>query len=241
MVVVVSGANGGIGRAISAALLDRKVGVVACYRNMTSDFSEWIKYAQDSYGTLINVERLDLSSNESAKTDAKRIIENYEVQGLVNNAALAAGSLFMMTPEKKLKEVFEVNFFSTIQVSQVIAKSMIKNSKGRIVNVSSISGHFSSRGFLSYGASKAALDYATKIMAEELAMYGITVNSVAPGLTETPMLDEMEEVAKEWFRQLSFSKKFSRPDELANLVTYLLLDSPSQLTGQVISLDGGMP
>lgn len=241
MTVVVSGANGGIGRAISLALLNREISVVACYRKMTSDYSAWFSSLKGSYGALINAEKLDLSSSESVKIDAKHIIEKYDINGLVNNAALATGSRFMMTSQQNLKDVFEVNFFSTLLVSQMIAKSMIQNSKGRIINISSISGHLTSQGFLSYGASKAALDYSTRIMAEELSIYGITVNAVAPGLTETPMLDSMEDTSKEWFRQLSFSKRFSQPDEVANLVTYLLLDSPTQLTGQIISLDGGMP
>lgn len=241
MKVLLTGASGGIGRAITMALLERGVSVVACCRALNPEYSSWIEAIPVDLRTSLYLETLDLSNVEVAELTIKGIVEKHEIQGLVNNAATSVGSLFMMTSKQTLKSTFEINFFSTIIVSQVVAKEMIKKKQGRIVNISSVSSNYSSRGFLAYGASKAALDYATRIISEELAPYEICVNAVAPGLTETPMLRRMDGDSKEHYRNFSFSKRFSSPDEIANVVTYLLLDSPKQLTGKVIAIDGGMP
>jgi 3-oxoacyl-[acyl-carrier protein] reductase len=238
---VVTGANGGIGRAIVENLAQRSLNIIVCCRSITPSLTSWADQLSNNLGVKIHPRILELDTVEMAQQGMKTILSEFQVSFLVNNAAESEGSLFMLTSEKSIKRIFEVNFFSTIAISQMVAKQLIRKRTGRIVNITSVSASYSSKGFLSYGASKAALNYSTKVMAEELFQYGVTVNAVAPGPTQTPMLDKMDEYSRKKFQNLSFSKKFSLPEEIASLVTFLLLDASEQITGKVLEIDGGMP
>jgi 3-oxoacyl-[acyl-carrier protein] reductase len=208
---------------------------------MDESFSEWLKQVSNGSGVDIVSARVDLNSWQTARSQFDAAISDRQISGLANLAGAANGALFMMTPIEDMKKVFEINLFSTIAISQIAVKRFMKARAGRIVNVSSVSAKYASRGFLTYGASKSSIEYVTKVMAAELSSYGIAVNAVSPGMTETRMLDETDVVTKDLLLNMSFSKRASTPNEVAQIIEFLLLDSPTQVTGKIIEVDGGMP
>jgi 3-oxoacyl-[acyl-carrier protein] reductase len=146
-----------------------------------------------------------------------------------------------MTSIKKFKEIFEVNFFSQALFTQYVLKAMIKNKKGSIVNISSTSGMDSNFGRSAYSASKAAMISQSKTLSKELGQYNIRVNTIAPGLTDTEMMQNNtpKEVIKDVLENLSL-KRLADPKEIANAALFLSSDLSSYITGQTIRVDGGM-
>jgi 3-oxoacyl-[acyl-carrier protein] reductase len=160
---------------------------------------------------------------------------------LVNNAGIVSkNALFMMTPIDTIREVFEVNFFGQMLVTQFAARVMSRQKRGSIVNVSSIAALDGDPGQLEYVASKAALIGATKKLAKELAPSGIRVNAVAPGITETGMLSRMSIDVKEKILNKSDMKRVAAPADIAQAILFLASDLSSYITGQILRVDGGM-
>ena len=156
---------------------------------------------------------------------------------LVNNAGVPGGSLTEMTSIKSLREIFEINFFSQIKVTQLLLRLLKKSKNGSIINIGSISGLFAERGNLAYGSSKAALMFATKIMAKEFSVYNIRVNSIAPTVTETDMLKKMDENAKDKLLKDANLKKPLSPMDVANKALYLASDETINISGQIIEIN----
>ena len=166
--------------------------------------------------------------------------EHKRIDVLVNNAGVAHGGLFQMTPVSDIKRVFEINYFSVIQITQLVSRIMLRKGNGVIVNLASVAGIDLEAGNCAYGASKAALIAFTKTAAKELAKQGIRINAVAPGLTDTRMATQMEKDAGEDMINASAMKRLGRPEEIANAIFFLASDDASFITGQVLRVDGGM-
>lgn len=144
-----------------------------------------------------------------------------------------------MTPMSKLKEVFQINYFSQIYIMQLVARYMMRQKKGCIVNMASVGGIETNAGYLAYGSSKAALIWATKSISKELGKYNIRVNAVAPGLTETQMghYKSQEEIDK--VLAVTSLGRMGTPEEIARSVCFLASEEASFITGQVLIVDGG--
>ena len=155
-------------------------------------------------------------------------------------AGVTLDALFHMITMDQLRRTFEINFFSQIFFTQYITKLMLRQGRGSVVNMSSISALDGNAGQLSYSASKAALIAATKTLSQELAPKGIRVNAVAPGVIDTAMTEGIPEEAMA--RQMSRSelKRLGLPEEVAGAVLYLASDLSGFVTGQVIRVDGGI-
>lgn len=145
-----------------------------------------------------------------------------------------------MTPISKISEEFEVNFFSQLQFSQSIARLMVRAKTGSIINMASVSGLLGDLGTISYGSSKAALMYATKTMARELGEFNVRVNAIAPSVTKTDMLDQMEAGARDRMILSTALKRPAEVIEVANVALFLASDLSSYVTGQTLRVDGGL-
>ena len=144
-----------------------------------------------------------------------------------------------MTKMEDIRKVMEVNFFSAIELIQLVCRSMMRQRKGSIVNIASIAAWGEDTSQMEYSASKAAMVIATKKLARELGSAGIRVNAVAPGLTQTKMLDVLETEAEEQIKKGLGMHRFGTPEEIAEVCLFLASDKSSYVTGETIKVDGG--
>lgn len=238
--IIVTGAMRGIGRTILELFAENGANIWACDRIQNDEFEQDIKVLAEKNNIWIEPVYFDLSDEESIKNGVQQIIkEKKQIDVLVNNAGIAFGALFTMTPIAKLKDVFQINYFAHIQVMQLVLRTMMKQKSGCIINMASIGGIETAPGYLAYGSSKAALIYATKSVSHEVGQYGIRVNAIAPGLVETDMgaYKSQEEIDKILDRS-SLHRK-AKPKEIANCALFLASDQSSFITGQVMIADGG--
>ena len=238
---VVTGANRGIGRSITETFAENRCDIFACMREVTLETKKWLKSLENKFNIVITPIELDLSDEDSIKNSIKQIFSiSKRIDILVNNAGIASGGLFQMTPISELRKVFEINFFSQILFTQGIAKIMIRNKSGSIINLSSSAAFIADPGTLSYGSSKSALIRATESMAMELGTLNIRVNAIAPGVTKTDMFDQMSKDARDKLINSSALKRSAEPKDIANVALFLASELSSFVTGQVIRADGGI-
>ena len=239
---VVTGCNRGIGKRILEIFSENKATVFACVRNVDEAFKSFLNELTKKYNNQIIPIQFDLTDENKIKAAANDILaSNKPIDILVNNAATIHTAIFQMTPIKKLKEVFDVNFFSQTIFTQYILKSMIKNKKGSIVYISSSSALDGNEGRSAYSSTKAAIITQAKVLSRELGVHNIRVNSIAPGLTDTDMMKEnhKKEIVNEIISRTSL-RRIADPKEIANIVLLLSSDLTSYVTGQNIRVDGGM-
>lgn len=237
---IVTGTRRGIGYAILEEFAKNGANVWACARRQDDNFEEEINQIAEENGVWIKPIYFDLTDSESIKSSLQLVIkEKLPIDILVNNAGISHGGLLTMTPIVKVKEVFEVNYFAQLQIMQLVVRVMMRQKSGSIVNMVSVGGIETAPGYLAYGSSKAALLYATKSVSHELGEYGIRLNAVAPGLTNTEMGNHKsnEEIQKVLNR--SSLHRMANPEEIAKCVSFLASDKASFITGQVLIADGG--
>jgi 3-oxoacyl-[acyl-carrier protein] reductase len=239
-VAIVTGANRGIGKTILELFVQNGATVYGAAREVGSLTSLIESYSQEYEGKIIPL-YFDLTQDATMKSAIENLIKNkVKVDILVNNAGVAHGGLLQMTSITKMREIFEVNFFSQMRLIQLVIKLMKLNSSSSIINIGSIAGIDSYPGYTSYGSSKAALIYATKSLSKELSQINIRVNAVAPGLTETDMALQMETKAKSEMINSSALKRMALKDEIAETVLFLASEKSNFINGQIIRVDGGI-
>jgi len=239
---VITGSNRGIGLKILEIFSQNGADVIACSRNVDKNFLNKINKLKKKFNNNIFPIKLNLENEDSVKEAFSEINAlNLNINILINNAGVIHNALYQMTSIKKLKEIFQVNFFSQTIFTQYIIKSMIKKKNGSIVYISSSSAIDSNVGRGAYSASKAALISQSSTLSRELGSSNIRVNTIAPGLTNTDMMRDntSAEIIKEVTSNLSL-KRAAEPNEIANLALFLASDLSSYITGQVIRADGGM-
>ena len=240
-VAVVTGANRGIGKCITETFAENGANIIACMRVINPESDKWIKNLESKFNISINPVMVDLSDEKSVKESIKEIFSiSKRIDVLVNNAGIASGALFQMTPIAELRKIFEINFFSQIVLSQGIAKIMVRNKSGSIINISSTAAFIADPGTLAYGSSKSAFARATQSMANELGLSNIRVNAIAPSVTKTDMFDQMSAEARDKLINSSALKRAAEPKEIANVALFLASELSSFVTGQVIRADGGI-
>lgn len=239
---IITGCARGIGKQILQKFAENGANIWACIRKPDKEFSEYIHQLSEQYKVSITPIYFDLGNTEEIKNAVKEIRQSKQpVDILVNNAGITYNALFQMTSIEKLKELFEINFFSQFIFTQYVVKLMVRQKAGSIVNISSTAAIDANSGRSAYGASKAAVICVTKAMAEELAEYNIRANVIAPGITETEMVSASmtTEVIKETIEQTKL-KRIGKPFEIANAALFLASDLSSYVTGQVLRVDGGL-
>jgi 3-oxoacyl-[acyl-carrier protein] reductase len=237
---IITGANRGIGLATLELFAKEGCNIWACIRKPNAKFEDLILKLSKQYNVWIKTVPFDLSVEEQIKTGIHQIVsERKSIDILVNNAGIAYGGLMSMTPLQKLREVFEINYFSQIFMMQLVSRVMIRQQSGCIINMASVGGIEINPGYLAYGSSKAALIWATKCISKELGRYNIRVNAVAPGMTDTLMghYKSQEEVQKT-IDKTSLSR-MAKPEEIAQGILYLASTNSSFITGHILVIDGG--
>lgn len=238
---LITGCNRGIGRAMVEKFVSEGAGVICAIRKENPEFREFTDKLASENGVTIDHIYFDLTDEDSIKAAFKELQKvKRPIDILVNNAGIPAGGFLLMTSLAKVKEVMQVNFFSQILVTQLVAKMMMKQKRGSIINMSSVTAIDNQGGWTAYGSSKAAMMSFTRTIARELAPFNIRVNAVAPGLIETQMGGEMDEKFQEEMIARSDLGRKGTPEEVANLISFLASDEASYITGQVIRIDGGM-
>ncbi len=238
--VLITGANRGIGRALVEAFAAEGSNIIAHARKETPEFFNMLQQVEKKY--QINTETIffDVLDKKNMQSSIKNLISQSPcIDVLINNVGIAHGGLFQMTSINKIREIFDVNFFSYLELTQLILRRMIKNGGGSIINMASVAGIDLSEGNCAYGVSKASVIAFTKTLAAECGKNNIRVNAIAPGLVETDMANLMEKKAKERMINSSAMQRKAKPEEIAEVAVFLASDKASFINGQIIRVDGG--
>ena len=230
--VFISGASRGIGNSIAKYFAQNDYIVVGTSRNE-------FKF-DDKTENLIPV-KLDVTSRDDVQNCFDFLkSENLLPDILINNAGITSDQIFLRMKNEDWDNVIDTNLNGVFNLSKIFVKNMIKNKKGRIINISSISGLMGNPGQVNYSSSKSALNGFTKSLAKELGSRNITVNCVAPGFIETDMTSFLEEDAKQRIEETIPLGRLGKAEDIAKLVAFLASDEASYITGQTISIDGGL-
>jgi 3-oxoacyl-[acyl-carrier protein] reductase len=234
--IIVTGASGGLGRAITQRLLADGHRVVAASRSCPPELAAIL----EAGGDRAAYEPLDLAKPGELLKVARTIIEHHgHPFGLVNNAAVAPSGVLATMYDSEITELLQVNVTSTILLTKYLLRPMLVERRGRIVNVSSIIAATGYNGLSVYGASKAALVGFTRSLAREVGRVGITVNAVAPGYMETGMTVALMPDQLDTIRRRSAMRQLIDPRDAAGAVAYLLGPDGGRITGTVLTVDAG--
>lgn len=240
--VFITGSNGGIGSELVRRFASAGYHIYAHSRKTSEEWEEGLDHIRSEYGIQVLPVCFDLTDSEKMKECMQQMLrEKKQIDVLVNNAGMMHAGLFQMTEMETIRRVFDVNLFAAMELTQWVIRSMVRKKKGSIVNILSIAGLDLGLGQCAYGVSKAAMGAFTKTLASELSNYGIRVNGVAPGFTDTKMA-QSEELRRE--REMIESGKgafcrLAKPEEIAETVFFLASDASSFVNGQIIRVDGG--
>lgn len=239
---IVTGARRGIGRATVEKFAQYGANVWACARKYDEAFEADMAALAEKYGVWIEPVYFDMADGEQIKAAFKQIqSKKTPIDILVNNAgAVAPSTSFVMTSIEKMKEIFNVNFFAQMQLTQYAARLMMRQKSGSIVNLASIAALDGEPAQLEYVGSKAAVVGAAKKLAIELGEYGIRVNAVAPGVIDTDMGNEMQPELMKRIIDSTVMKRCGNPEEIAEAIAFLASDKASFITGQILRVDGGL-
>lgn len=238
--IIVTGANRGIGKAVICKLASEGANIWACARTYNEKFENELKEIASKNKVFIEPVYFDLNNEEEIKGAVKTIIQTKKaIDGLVNNAGIALYNKLQFMKIEDIKNVFNNNYFSSLYLTQLLMRRMTKNTSS-IVFLSSIAGFIPEVGNIAYGGSKAAISHAVRILAKELSADGIRVNAVAPGLVDTDMKKlASEDTWKELTKSIILGR-VAAPEEIANVISFLLSTQSSYINAQTIHVDGGM-
>ncbi len=233
---IVTGGGRGIGRTISLELAASGYHVTINYKSGRSAAEETLEMIRQNGGQGRTI-AFDVTDAGAVQQAVKEIAGEFDIDVLVNNAGITADGLFVMMPEKDWQSVIDTSLAGFYNVTKPVLKKMLRAKKGAIVSISSISGIMGNRGQVNYSAAKAGVIGASKALAAEVARMGVRVNAVAPGLIETEMT---REAPVDTIKQMIPMARIGKPEEVARVVRFLCSEDASYVTGEVISVDGGM-
>ncbi len=239
-IAVVTGGARGIGRAIVETLAQRGADVLAGDLNEDQVKATAAEIAAATGRRVVGC-RVNVADSTSAKEFIERAFAEFgRVDILVNNAGITRDNLIVRLNDEDWDLVLDVNLKGAFNCCRAVARAMMKQRYGRIVNISSVAGIAGNAGQTNYASSKAGLIGFTKSLAKELGSRNITVNAVAPGFVTTVLTDVLPQELKEMALKMTPLGRFGKPEDIARAVAFLVSDDAEFITGQILSVDGGM-
>lgn len=237
---LVTGASGGLGRAIAGTLAANGASVVVAYGRNSAAADEVVAGIKAQGGEAIAVQA-DVSTTAGADALVKATLDAYgRIDILVNNAGVKRDTLILRMKDEDWDQVLETNLRGVFLLCRAVARPMLKQRAGRIINISSIAGLIGNAGQVNYSAAKAGLIGLTKALAREVGSRGITVNTVAPGPIEIGMVEDLTEEQRAAFVSQIPLGRLGAAEDVANAVLFLASHQASYITGQTLAVDGGL-
>lgn len=238
-VAVVTGAGRGIGKAIALRLAGEGASIAACGRTLANVETTVVEVAKA--GGKATAYEVDVANAAQVSATCEKILKDFSrADVLVNNAGVTRDNLLMRMSEEEWDAVLDTNLKGAFNFTKALSRAMLKQRSGRIINISSIIGLTGNPGQSNYAASKAGLIGFTKSLARELASRSITVNAVAPGFIVTDMTQALGAEAQEVLKKRIALGRLGTAEDVANVVMFLASDLAGYITGQVITVDGGL-
>ena len=239
-VALVTGASRGIGQATAIELAKAGADIIGNFMGNEAGAQETVEAIE-----ALGRKAIKIKANVGDADDVQAMVDEAHatfghIDILVNNAGITRDGLLIRMKDSDWDEVLNINLKGVYLVTKAVAKLMVKQRAGRIINMTSVSGVTGNVGQANYAAAKAGVIGFTKTCAKELAARGITVNAIAPGFIETAMTDVLPEKIKEGIAATVPLGRMGQPEEIAGVVTFLASDFASYITGQVLNVDGGM-
>lgn len=236
----ITGGNRGLGLEIVKKFASAKYNIIVSTRKQYAAFEQACRELEEVNDITVKHIYMDLSSRESIVEGLKCFADlKVTPTVLVNNASMPYDKIALMSKISDIELCFQVNYFAAVQITQYIARKMLRTG-GSIINISSVSSLIKQPAGAGYSASKAAVNVFTTSLAQELAPFKIRVNAVAPGGMRTEMFESTNEVNKDMLVGNTALKRVGEPEEIADLVLYLASDRSSFINGQIIRIDGGL-
>ena len=239
-VALITGGSRGIGRVIALTLAGAGYDIAFCYTSNETAAKETATEIEKT-----GVKALPIKADVSNEADVTAMVQAAKdtlgsIDVLVNNAGITRDGLLLRMSDKDISDVLNTNLKSAFYTTKAVLRDMMKNRRGKIINITSIVGITGNAGQSNYAASKAGLIGFTKSVADEYGSKGICVNAVAPGFIETEMTDKLPEEVKAAYLERIGLKRFGTPEDVANVVKFLASPDSDYITGQVIEVTGGM-
>jgi len=239
-VALITGGSRGIGEGMVRAFVSQGADVAFTYRS-SSEKAQAIKDDLSDHGVKIEIYQSDASDFEAAETLVTQVIETFgKIDILINNAGITKDNLMLRMGEDQWDQVIEVNLKSVFNLTKQVIKPMMRNRSGSIINIGSVVGVFGNAGQANYAASKAGIIGFSKSIAKELGSRNIRCNVLAPGFIETDMTHALDEKTRKAYEDSIPVKRLGSIDDVANACLYLGSDMSTYVTGQVLSVCGGL-
>jgi len=238
--VIITGGSRGIGKGIAEIFAQQGANVAFTYNSSSSSAKE-LEVHLKTFGVKAKAYQSDASDFEQAQKLADEVIKDFGgIDVLINNAGITKDNLLMRMSEDDFDKVIKVNLNSVFNLTKAVLRPMLKQRHGSIINISSVVGIKGNPGQANYSASKAGIIGFSKSVALELGSRNIRSNVVAPGFIETEMTEKLDEKTVEGWRQAIPLKRGGKPEDIANACVFLASDMSTYITGQTLSVDGGM-
>jgi 3-oxoacyl-[acyl-carrier protein] reductase len=237
--ILITGASRGIGKETAILFAKEGAHLILLARNL-SHLQELKQSLTCLYDNYIQIFQCDVSNSNQVKEIFAQLRSNKtNIDAVVNNAGIMKDAMLGMATEELMHEIYNINVFGTMFISQHASKFMLKNRKGSIINLSSIVGTNGNKGQTVYASSKSAIIGFTKSLSKELAAFGIRVNAIAPGFIETDMTGGMDPKFYEKNKSMIGMGRMGKPEDIARVAMFLASDLSEYVTGQIIGVDGG--